>query len=126
MNMLHYILAEDRKTPVVVPMLVWARWFSQRDRILAQHVVGEHITVSTVFLGIDHRFSGEGPPILWESMAFDKRIHPELGWGESISMYRYSSHEEAMAGHMAMLKHYREKEIIKETEHDHRSDGTSS
>jgi hypothetical protein len=28
------------------------------------------VEVSTVFLGLDHGFSGDGPPILFETMAF--------------------------------------------------------
>lgn len=26
--------------------------------------------VSTIFLGLDHNYSGKGPPILWETMVF--------------------------------------------------------
>lgn len=113
---MHYILAEDGKTPTLVPMLVWARWFGQADRLIAQHMAGEHITVSTVFLGLDHRFSGEGPPILWESMVFDARIPAQLPggrlspWGSEIDSRRYSAHDDALAGHIELLRQYRQQE----------------
>lgn len=48
--------------------------------------------VSTVFLGINHRWS-EGPPLIFETMIFG----PE-GWGEEYCE-RYSTEVQALAGH---------------------------
>lgn len=116
MNTLHYILAEDGKTPVVAPLMVWARWFGTMNRVIAQHMAGEHITVSTIFLGIDHNFGDSGPPILWETMAFDNRKRVELldgrvsPLGESIAQRRYRSHDEALAGHTELLRELRKRE----------------
>lgn len=50
----------------------WARWFQTADREVAVTEVGS-FTVSTVFLGLNHRFFGEGPPILFETMVFSDR-----------------------------------------------------
>jgi hypothetical protein len=48
---------------------------------------GSTIWVSTVFLGIDHRFGGEGPPLLFETMIF--------GGPHDQSQYRCSTWQEA-------------------------------
>lgn len=50
------------------------------------------ITVSTVWLGIDHRFVGDGDPIIFETMIFG----PEHLDGE---MTRYTTHRDAQEGH---------------------------
>lgn len=65
-----YIL-DERGEPVPEPdLFTWAAWIEERreQRIVRQEWVGEW-QVSTVFLGLDHRW-GEGPPILWETMVF--------------------------------------------------------
>ena len=51
---------------------------------------GESISVSTVFLGIDHRH-GEGEPVLFETMVF----------GGNYDGYqdRYCTYDEAVLGH---------------------------
>lgn len=55
---------------------------------------GSHgnLLVSTVFLGIDHRFGREGKPLLYETMVFG------LPWDEEVQ-WRCSTYEEAMAQH---------------------------
>jgi len=63
----HWIL-EGRRT-VEVETLVWARWFENAEnRVVMQEYEGDKLLVSTVFLGIDHRFVGDGPPLLFETM----------------------------------------------------------
>jgi hypothetical protein len=51
--------------------------------------------VSTVFLGIDHNFTGEGPPVLYETTVF--------GGPEDDYQERYTSRELAEAGHRAVV-----------------------
>lgn len=90
-----YILGEDGR-PVFEPdVLTWARWFETADRSVAQSTVGP-ARVSTVFLGLDHRFHGAGDPVLFETMVFDA---PD---GEP-RMRRYTCREEAMAGHLEVI-----------------------
>ena len=48
--------------------------------------------VSTVFLGLDHNFSDEGPPLLFETMILDDRCDDQY-------QERYSTYEEAEHGH---------------------------
>lgn len=50
-------------------LLEWGRWLQTSDRHVAETFIGEH-RVSTVFLGLDHNYCGDGPPLLFETMAF--------------------------------------------------------
>lgn len=89
-----YKLADDGRTPVPVDeLLLWGAWFETEDRIVARDTIGDSM-VSTVFLGIDHNFFGEGEPILWETLVF--------GGAHGGRMSRYSSYEDAMVGHEEM------------------------
>jgi hypothetical protein len=53
------------------------------------------IHVSTVFLGINHNFRGEGPPIVFETMVF--------GGAFDRQQRRYATWEEAEWGHIEIL-----------------------
>lgn len=55
--------------------------------------------VSTVFLGLDHGFGG--PPIVFETMVFTD--------GKGGDMERYSTYDEAMAGHKVMVEKVRKR-----------------
>lgn len=86
MTDLRYILVDGK--PVPEPdLLKWARSFERRWQLKSE--VGE-VQVSTVFLGLDHSFSG-GTPILFETMIF----------GGDVDEYqvRYATMEEAVEGH---------------------------
>lgn len=65
----YYVLNGKKVEPAT--LFDWAVFMGHADRSVAQTIVQGFI-VSTVFLGLDHRFSGEGPPILWETMVFDQ------------------------------------------------------
>ena len=91
---MRYIL--DGHNPVVCDdLLMWARWFESHDRRIARTVIGPY-TVSTVFIGIDHQW-GDGRPLLFETLVFanDDRVCDER-------MERYSTWDEAVAGHEAI------------------------
>lgn len=95
----NYIL--DGRIPVPCDdLMAWADWnFSpennERHRRVAQ-TTAEGITVSTVFLGTDHNFSGIGPPILFETMVF----WPDGPLDEECE--RYETWDEAEEGHRVM------------------------
>lgn len=63
-------------------MMRWARWHSEciQDRIIKQETVGA-FRVSTVFLGLDHRFD-EPYPVLFETMVFPINEILGQGWSE--------------------------------------------
>jgi len=53
--------------------------------------------VSTVWLGLDHSFREEGPPLIFESMVFGPDDSTDL------DMIRYSTREEAEQGHSLLV-----------------------
>lgn len=61
-----------------------------RQRVAWTEING--ITVSTIFLGIDHNWGGSGPPVLFETMI----ELPGQGWS---GQRRYSDLRQAMIGH---------------------------
>lgn len=89
-----YILNDDGE-PVPEPGLYrWGRWMGTHNRHLAQNRVGK-IRVSTVFLGLDHDYTRQGPPVLWETMIF--------GGNFDDSQWRWHTRQEALAGHERAL-----------------------
>jgi hypothetical protein len=64
----HWKLIDGEPVPCD-DFLEWARWFETADRIIQQDRFGE-VLVSTVFLGLDHGFGDDGPPVLFETMIF--------------------------------------------------------
>jgi hypothetical protein len=95
-----YILRDKQPIPCS-DLLEWGRWLETADRRVAADEVGS-IRISTVFLGLDHNFGG-GPPLLFETMVFGGDLDQECE--------RYSTWEEAEAGHRKMI------ERVKASEH---------
>lgn len=91
----HWMLDDDGNAVMEPDLIKWARWFETANRKLAQDIVGA-VRVSTVFLGLDHGFVPEEPPILWETMIF--------GGEHDLWQDRYASKADALAGHAAALK----------------------
>lgn len=59
--------------------------------------------VSTVFLVLDHNWTPEGPPILYETMVFNSS-------GEAVAQQRYATAAEAIAGHDQLVAAVRDKD----------------
>ena len=96
MTNLHYVLIGQ--TPVVEPdLLTWARWFETAERTVARTDVRGGV-VSTVFLGLDHNYSGNGSPVLFETMSFID--------GESDDCERCSTWMQAEKQHRLMVEKY--------------------
>ena len=57
-------------------LLKWAKWFESADRQFAKNTIGA-ACVSTVFLGIDHAYTPNQPPVLWEKMVFGGPLDQE-------------------------------------------------
>lgn len=94
-----YILDSVTKKVIEEPrLLVWAQWFETADRIVEQTTISEDVTVSTVFLGMDHQF-GDGPPLLFETLIF--------GGEHDGNMQRYSTWPQAKEGHARVVKEER-------------------
>ena len=92
----YYIFDKDEKVPVEVDTETWSKWFEKADRRVAVWTSPDgKVTVSTVFLGLDHNFSGDGKPILWETIIFGGKYKEET--------HRYSTYTEAINGHEAAI-----------------------
>jgi hypothetical protein len=92
----HYILHSDGSM-TTVDLMTWAEWFENgENRRVAFDEMPDGSVVSTVFLGIDHNFSLEGPPILFETMI--------LGGPHDQYQDRYATKDEAIAGHAKALR----------------------
>jgi hypothetical protein len=84
-----YILVN--REPVEEPdLLTWATWLETADLHVRLSEQGD-VRVSTVFMGLDHNYWGEGPPILFETMAF-------VG-DQTVGQERYATWAEAEEGH---------------------------
>ena len=79
-------------------------WGERLDDPAYKHVavtaVGADVEVSTVWLGINHRFIGQGPPVIFETMVFGGELD---GYCE-----RYTTLEAAEAGHERWVAEVRE------------------
>jgi hypothetical protein len=64
-----YYILKDRLAVPVAGMMEWAQWAETHDRHVASTKIGG-CWISTVFLGLDHNYSGTGLPILFETMIF--------------------------------------------------------
>ena len=96
---LFYVLAPDGRTPVPLERddwLEWAGWLELKDRQVALTVIGD-TRVSTIFLALDMGIADT--PRLWETMAFG----PD---GKVLDVNRYSTYDEAVAGHKVMAAKY--------------------
>jgi hypothetical protein len=117
----HYILVG--RTPIAVDLLTWADWFEKREnRSLWYTVIDEdlRVSVSTIFLGLDHSFSqGKEEPVLFETMSFvpaEKILLGRLWDRESDEERRYCTYAQAEAGHAEVVAQMRGKvERIKAT-----------
>lgn len=77
-----------------IDMMTWVVLFEDTaGRVIGKTEVGE-ATVSTVWLGLDHNFFG-GPPLIFETMVFGGPLDQEQA--------RYSTEDQALAGHEQMV-----------------------
>lgn len=76
-------------------LLEWATWFETASTTVARTEIGDRV-VATVFLGLDHRFFGQGPPILFETAVFHRSNFGEIEG-------RYATWEKAEEGHKAVV-----------------------
>jgi len=126
MEMNIYILNEDHSFSKV-SMYEYHDWNEdygfnglKEDRKTIDRYESKEFTVSTVFLGLDHSFEENEPPILFETLVFNGNLDGE--------MRRYHTWEEAVKGHNNMVKlcggiaKRKKEENIKEEEIQNRFD----
>ncbi len=92
---IYYIL--KNQIPIgIEDVLEWGKWNEKAEnKLVAFDKIGE-AKISTVFLGIDHGFSDDRPPILFETMVFGGRFDQE--------QERYYTWEQAEEGHKKWVK----------------------
>lgn len=94
-SVLYILDASGRPTPEP-DCITWAQWYADANeqRRVARTPVGD-VEVSTVFLGVDHSYDDDGPPILWETMVFPECVEKDRCSG---------NREQAEAMHSAMVE----------------------
>src|SRR5262245_16847608 len=93
-----YICIGDDHRVIKADVIAWGRWCENGNNIVAKDDVGG-VHISTVFLGIDHRHYGKGPPVLFETMIF--------GGGFDGHMWLYTTWDDAETGHAMAVKKVR-------------------
>ena len=92
----HQYILRGKEPVACDDMHEWGRFFQNAEaRRVAYDEVAPEITVSTVFLGLDHQY-GQGPPLLFETMVFGGPLDQEQD--------RYSTWDEAERGHKEMIE----------------------
>ena len=95
----YYILDKDRRVVPCDDVLEWARFMEKDLRVVGRTEYKCGVWVSTVFMGLDHRIMGGGPPLVFETMVFEMTM--EGGGGDQ---WRYSSWDDAVIGHKAAVR----------------------
>lgn len=99
--MTNYILLSDHTVRQEPDFMAFGKWFETADRRVNKTIVKRWFKtyyVSTVFLGIDHRFLDKGDPILFETMVFYKDM-------SGIYEDRYCTWEQAEQGHEQVVNY---------------------
>lgn len=93
---MYYILKD--KTPVAVTDVIeWGKWFEAANRVVKQTTLPDGTFISTVFLGLNHNYSG-GQPLLFETMIFNSNENRE------DYQERYTTWEQAEEGHQKAIE----------------------
>ena len=99
---MYWVLDENHKA-VPTDLETWAKMCGNREaKIVKQEYRWHWWWVSTVFLGLDHNWD-DGPPHLFETMIF---FHGGKRHYADIYQRRYSTWDEALAGHQLVVKHF--------------------
>lgn len=116
----HYILDENRQ-PLKVDLETWARWFSDENKRVALDET-RYYRLSSVFLGIDHNFTDRGPPLLFETMLFERKPTVGLIFGrlrqyneeafhdQEQTCWRWASWDDTVANHNTILRRLQKQE----------------
>jgi hypothetical protein len=72
------------------------------------------LAVSTVWLGMNHAF-GSGRPLIFETMIFDHTDGSKRPWAD-LWMTRYSTMDEAIAGHRYVVAALKQRLLAKDTD----------
>lgn len=105
---MQYFILDEAKNPVPCDSDKWGPWMDPSNSTnwrTAKTDLGK-LWVSTVFLGLDHGLSGDGAPLLWETMVFEHGSWSELYYD------RYTTHADALAGHEKAVELVRAGKVV--------------
>jgi hypothetical protein len=93
---MRYILDENHNTIREDDVIIWSKSFENSNRCVKKERKYGYLNyiISTVFLGIDHNFLGNGLPILFETMIFKDDSFDEIycdrcsTWNEALEMHQ--------------------------------------
>lgn len=94
-----FILDADDNIASIDDAIAWGEWFEanpKKRQVAYNHKRG--VVVSTVFLGLDHSFLDDVPPILFETLV--------LKDGKEHTCARYNTRLEALKGHDKLALEY--------------------
>jgi len=94
-------------------MIEWAQFMSQHKKRIVEQTETKFHWVSTVFIGINYRFMGKGPPVVFETMTFAREHKIKEIFGRLMSIReeadldfgfgRWCFWDEALTGHHAIV-----------------------
>lgn len=82
-----YVLNADNSVTRMDDLVEWSRRFETDERRIAQTRMPDGRWVSTVFLGLDHRFGEGGSPLVFETMVFPSEKNLDEEWVQRCSTY---------------------------------------
>lgn len=118
---MHYVLDKNGDVKEEPDLITWARWFedNREARNIGKTIVGNY-TVSTCFLGLDHRFPPDDTDknleniVVFETMVFENKETEYELMGKKRkarktldidgTFQRYATREQAEAGHEAVVR----------------------
>ena len=103
------------KHGVPITLGQWIGLFEDLDyRRVAFTDLGQ-VQISTVWLGIDHNFTRQGPPVIFETMLFGLFADLDLA---DRTQWRYRTLEEAQTGHERVVADVQKQieQMLKESE----------
>lgn len=108
-----YVLDAKHQPVAVDDLIAWAQFFENNEARRVAETRLNGLRVSTVFLGLDHSWSGK--PLFFETMIFRDGQNPPPAinferikdWAHDYQM-RYATWDEAVAGHEQIITVIRE------------------
>lgn len=98
----------DRNGEPIPDLIAWAKKLEDPAyKRVAETTLPDGKWISTVWLGIDHRFGGDCPPLIFETMVFPSK--DDMG---DLDCDRYSTEAEALAGHALMVEKWLKPEVV--------------
>lgn len=91
-----------------IDLMTWGRLFEDENyKVIKQQQIGDYL-ISTVWMGVDYNFNRffdkDSPLHIFETMVFSKKDKDA-----DLDQERYSTLEEAKAGHEELVKKYKNK-----------------